>query len=93
MVVAGIQLSARSRRPEASHCPVPMTNPVTAPPSAAASGLSTGPAMAPPAMPASGKERNPRVQMAQLRSAETLREVSMAMMFQTPLTMLEAVIG
>ena len=65
--VAGTHRRRSSRRRLATVWPAPMTSPVTAPPSSAASGLSTRPATAVPARPASGKARKPAVQIDQVR--------------------------
>ena len=67
IAVAGIHQRGSSRRRLTSAWPAPMTSPATAPPSSAASGLSTRPATAVPAKPARGKARNPAVQSNQVR--------------------------
>ena len=67
MPVAGTHLRMSSRPRLASVCPAPMTRPVTAPPTRAATGRSTRPTTAVPARPASGKARNPAVQISQVR--------------------------
>ena len=67
IAVAGIHRRGSSRRRLTNAWPAPMTSPVTAPPSSAASGLSTRPATAVPARPARGKARNPAVQINQVR--------------------------
>ena len=67
-VVAGIQRRRAAGVPGGQPLPGPMTRPVTAPPSSAASGLSTRPATAAPAMPASGKARKPASRVSHLRT-------------------------